>query len=357
VTDSDVKRYSLSDASELIELGSLQGFAARGPGETIAVRSRASAARAPAPPHYGTRRPTIADTANFDSYFSAPEPEAPALSRAGDRLGELTQLDDVAVRLADAVKQAVPAGPAKDVLSGSWLGHPLHPVLSDVPIGTWTSAVLLDLLGGEEAEQGADRLVALGILSSLPTVAAGMSDWADTMGAERRTGLVHAAANAAALSLFSASYLARRAGRRRSGVLLGLLGAGSMSVGGWIGGHLSYALGVGVDSTAFESPPGEWTAVLAESDLAEGEPKPVELGAITALVTKLNGHISAISSTCTHRGGPLDQGTVEDGCVTCPLHGSQFELSDGSVVRGPATVPQPTFDVRVRDGQVELRGA
>lgn len=298
----------------------------------------------------------MADTAQFDSYYQAPEPAAPALSRVGERLGELAQLDGVGGRLADAVNQAVPAGPAKDVLSGSWLGHPLHPVLSDVPIGTWTSAVLLDLLGGEDSEVGADRLVALGILSSLPTVAAGLSDWADTMGPQRRTGLVHAAANAAALGLFSASYLARRAGRRRGGVLLGLMGAGSMGVGGWIGGHLSYVLGVGVDATAFESPPGEWTVGPAESELTEGEPKPVELGATTVLVTKLGGRVSAISSTCTHRGGPLDQGTVEDGCVTCPLHGSQFRLSDGSVVRGPATVPQPTFDVRVRDGQVELRG-
>ena len=297
----------------------------------------------------------MAHDAQFDSFQAAPEPASPVLHLAGERLGRLEQLDEPGERLAAAVKQALPAGPVKDVLSGTWLGHALHPLLTDVPIGTWTSAMLLDLLGGEDAEDGADRLVGLGILASLPTIASGLSDWADTIDSDRRTGLVHAAANSAALTLFTASYAARKSGRRRLGVSLGLVAGGALGLGGWIGGHLSYSLGVGVDTTTFEYPPTEWTPVLAESDLAEGEPRQVDLGGVAALVTRIDGRITAISNSCTHRGGQLDQGEVDDGCVTCPIHQSVFSLEDGSVVRGPATAPQPTYDVRVRDGQVELR--
>ena len=127
-----------------------------------------------------------------DTFEAAPEPASPALHRAGERLGELEQLDAIGERLAAAVKQALPAGPIKDVLSGTLLGHPLHPPLTDVPIGTWTSAILLDLLGGEDTQDGADRLVGIGILASLPAIASGLSDWADTIGPDRRMGLVHA---------------------------------------------------------------------------------------------------------------------------------------------------------------------
>ena len=299
----------------------------------------------------------MADGSQFDTYQAAPESARPALHRAGERLGELEQLDGLGESLASAVKQVLPAGPAKNVLSGTWLGHPLHPLLTDVPIGTWTSAMLLDLVGGEDAEDGADRLVGIGILASLPAIASGLSEWADTIGPDRRTGLVHAWANSAALTLYGASFLARKSGRRGLGVTLGLLGGGAMGVGGWIGGHLSYGHGVGVDATTFEYPPTEWTAVLAESDLAEGEPRHVDFGGVAALVTKIDGRIAAISNSCTHRGGQLDGGSVEDGCVECPIHQSIFSLEDGSVVRGPATAPQPTYDVRVRDGQVELRGS
>ena len=298
----------------------------------------------------------MADSAQFDSYHAAPVPASPVLHQVAERLGELEQLDELGEALASAVKQAVPAGPVKDVLSGTWLGHALHPLLTDVPIGTWTSAMLLDLLGGEDAEVGADRLVGLGILASLPTIATGLSDWADTIGSDRRTGLVHAAANSTALGLYTASYAARKSGRRRLGVTLGLLAGGALGLGGWIGGHLSYALGIGVDTTTFEYPPGDWTPVLAESDLVDGEPRAVAFGGVAALVTKQDGRVSAISNTCTHRGGQLDGGSVEDGCVTCPIHQSVFRLDDGSVVRGPATAPQPTYDVRVKDGRVELRG-
>src|SRR5438876_6635392 len=122
-------------------------------------------------------------------------------------VGKLEQLDTVAKPAAQAVANALPQGPVKDALSGTWLGHPLHPLLTDIPIGSFTSATILDLLGGRRGRAAADLLLAIGIVSSVPTAAAGLSDWSDTYGEETRIGLVHAAANVVGLGFYSASLL------------------------------------------------------------------------------------------------------------------------------------------------------
>ena len=268
------------------------------------------------------------------------------------------QLDAPARALGKRVRGAVPAGPVKDALSGTWLGHALHPVLTDLPIGTWTSAVLLDWLGGETSRDAADRLIALGIAFALPASATGMTEWADAEPASddvRRAGIVHAAANAGATALFGASLAARRNGSRGAGRLLALAGAGVLGASGFLGGHLSYAHGVGVDQTAFEDGPEEWTPALPESDLPAGESRRAEVGGVGVLLARHGGQVYALSNRCVHRGGPLDEGELSDGCVTCPLHGSRFRLADGAVERGPAAYPQPSWQVRVHDGTIELR--
>ena len=127
---------------------------------------------------------------------------SPAIHDAYDQLAGLDALDDPAKAIGKVVRDTVPAGPAKDALSGVWLGHALHPLLTDLPIGSYTSAVLLDWLGGRDAQQAADRLIGLGLLFTLPTAATGMTEWADSeVGdpAVRRVGLVHAALNVGAL--------------------------------------------------------------------------------------------------------------------------------------------------------------
>jgi nitrite reductase/ring-hydroxylating ferredoxin subunit len=155
--------------------------------------------------------------------------------------------------------------------------------------------------------------------------------------------------------LFGASLSARRSGARGTGRLLALAGAGVMTASGLLGGHLSFAKGVGVDQTAFEEPPDEWTAALRDSDLPEGQSRYAEVGGVGVLVARHGGQVYALSNRCVHRGGPLDEGELHDGCVTCPLHGSTFRLSDGQVERGPAAYPQPVWHVRVRDGVIELK--
>lgn len=265
-------------------------------------------------------------------------------------------LDGAADRVQRAVQPLLSPGPVKDVLSGTWLGHPVHPLLIVLPIGTWVSAALLDLLGGRAGRAAADRLVAAGVVSTLPAAATGLSDWLDTQDAERRVGLVHATGNTVALGLQLASLRARRRGRRGTGVALSLAANALVGITGYLGGHLSYSQGVGVDTTAFRTGPEEWTAVADAADLLPGRPTAVSAGAATILLVRTEaGEVSALDDRCTHRGGPLHEGTVEGDCVQCPWHGSVFRLDDGNVQAGPASVPQPAYETRVVDRRVEVR--
>jgi nitrite reductase/ring-hydroxylating ferredoxin subunit len=271
-------------------------------------------------------------------------------------LAELDALDPVAGKLGEVVRSVLGPQPVKDVLGGSWLGHPLHPVLTDVTIGTYTSALLLDWLGGGESRPAARRLIGLGLLSAAPVVASGAHDWADAEvpnDAVRRIGLVHATCNVAANSLFAASFVARHRGQ--GGRLLALAGGAALTAGGYLGGHLSFAEGIGVDHTVFEDAVEDWTDVLATDALAENEPQCVEADGTAVMVVRHGGDVYALSEHCSHLGGPLHDGEIKDCTVTCPWHQSVFDLRDGSLVHGPAAYAQPAWDVRTRAGRVEVR--
>jgi len=277
------------------------------------------------------------------------------LERLIKRIEDLRALDRLASPLAGLVGRAVESRLVRNALSGTAIGHPLHPVLTDLPIGAWSMAAILDTVGGRGGQQAADLAIGVGIVSALPTAVTGLNDWSDTFGPDRRVGTVHAGANSTALGLYVASLLARRAGNRERGKALGWLGLGAVLVGGYLGGHLSYSRGVNVNRTAFEHRSQEWTAVMPESELGEGQLHHARAGDASVLVVHDGGQTHALASTCTHLGGPLHEGQLADGCVTCPWHGSTFRLADGGVVRGPASAPQPVYETRVRDGQVEVR--
>lgn len=245
----------------------------------------------------------------------------------------------------------------RNVLSGTYLGHPLHPMLTDVPLGAWTMSALLDVAGGHSAEGAADLLVRAGIAAALPTVASGLNDWSDTFGPEARVGLVHAAANTTALGLYVLSAMARTRGKRRRARQLGLVGLATVLVGGYLGGHLSFVKGVNVNRTAWEERPTTWTPALRDAELGEGEARAVQVDGARVLLCRLDGQVRALASTCSHMGGPLEEGTLADSCVTCPWHGSIFRLDDGGIVRGPATTPQPGYETRVADGRIEVRAS
>ena len=275
-----------------------------------------------------------------------------------DRIASNATLDKVARPLSKKVAALVPAGAApKDFLSGTWLGHPLHPMLTDLPIGFWTNAVVLDLLGGKRGRDAARKLVGLGVLSALPTAASGLADWSDTLGEERRIGLIHAAGNVAAVSCYALSWCARRRGDHRKGVLLGLLGGIVATASAYLGGHLAWRRGVNVNRHAWAHDGHDWVDVGEESLLASGEPLVVDAAGEPVVLISTGGAVYALAEVCSHAGGPLHEGAVADGCVVCPWHGSAFRLDDGSVVHGPATSPQPHYEVRVETGRVSVRRA
>jgi nitrite reductase/ring-hydroxylating ferredoxin subunit/uncharacterized membrane protein len=268
-----------------------------------------------------------------------------------DKLEGLEVLDGLSERLAGAVNSAV--APVKSLLSGTWLDHPLHPALTNLPLGCWSGAVILDLFGGAAGDAAVQPMVALGTVAALPTVVTGLSDWADSYGPERRVGLVHAAVNVTGLSLFAASLGAGR--RARS---LRLLGLAAVGAGGYLGGHLTYARGLGVDHQILVEKPTEWTDALDANNLPEATPTLAEAGGARVLLYRRGSQIYALSDVCPHAAGPLHEGTVDDDlCVTCPWHGSRFRLSDGRAVHGPASAPAVVYETRVRDGRVEVRVA
>ncbi|MGH3570778.1 MAG: Rieske 2Fe-2S domain-containing protein [Pseudonocardiaceae bacterium] len=272
------------------------------------------------------------------------------------RIEEMEALDRFANLMQKVLSRIVPQESAlKDLLSGTWLGRPLHPMLTDVVIGVWTSASVLDILGGKRAERAADQLVLIGNVAALPTIAAGLSDWAELWGAQQRVGTIHALGNATALSVQTLSLKARRSGKRKKARLLSLTSMAIAGASAYLGGNLSFVKGVGVNQTAFEEWPQEWTPVIAEEDLVEDTLTPARADGVRIMLYKKGELLYALSDRCSHRGCPLHLGQVNDLMLECSCHGSIFRLSDGGVVRGPATVPAPTYEVRYQDGKVEVR--
>ena len=273
-------------------------------------------------------------------------------------------LDSVADTLQPAIRETFAAGgvigrQVRDFLHGKWLGHPLHSVLTDVPIGAWTAAMVLDAMdeisGREEFGQAADTALTVGIVGAIGSAVTGLTDWHQIDGRARRIGITHGLMNASALALYTTSLVLRRQGERRAGRGFALLGYLVSSAAAYLGGHLVYGEQIGVDHTADQKMPDQFTKVMAEADLGEGELHRVEADGVPVLLVRQGERIYAIAETCAHLGGPLAEGALEDASVRCPWHGSRYSLEDGRVIEGPSVHSQPCFEVRVRDGQIEVR--
>jgi nitrite reductase/ring-hydroxylating ferredoxin subunit len=266
------------------------------------------------------------------------------------RLEQESRLD----RLVSAGQRAarlIRPGKLRDTLHGVWLGHPLHPMLIQAPVGAWISAGILDLTRGDE--QAARQLVAAGLIAAAPAALAGAADWSEQHEQQMRVGIVHAAGNAVALSLYGASLVPRDPRLSRA---LRLTGLAAVSVSGLLGGHISFRLAGGANH-AEEVPhlvkPG-WQYLMAAADLPEGKAVRQILGEVPVVAIRTNGSIRVLADRCSHMSGPLSDGELADGCLTCPWHGSVFRIADGSVARGPATAPQPAFEVREADGAIQV---
>lgn len=266
----------------------------------------------------------------------------------------LDQVAGVVQKLsAPIVGDKAPRG-LKDMLAGTWLGHPLHPAVVDLPIGAWTTALVLDFAGEETA---ADLAIGLGLAGALPSVVTGAAQWYDASYDEkpRRIGALHVLANTGATACYAASWVMRKSGARSAGFALSVAGMGFLTVGAQLGGDLAYDLGLGVDHTAFETPPEDWIDVAGASELTENKPKLVHAKDVPVMLVQTDGNIFALAATCPHLSGPLTKGKIENGTVTCPWHGSVFSLDDGHLIHGPATAPATSFEVRVVNGRIEVR--
>lgn len=270
--------------------------------------------------------------------------------------------DRLQSKLHDTVTGAGPAGQqVEDVLHGRWLGHPLHPALVNVPIGAWTVAAVLDTIeevsGDRTLGRGADAAIGVGIVGALGAALSGVADWRHTDGRARSIGLAHGLLNTGALALYATSLILRRLKARRAGRGVAALGYLMTNASAYLGGHLVFNEQIGVDHTANQQPPHTFVPVLREADLPENRLRRVLARSTPVLLLRRGERIYAIAETCSHLGGPLAEGELEGLSVVCPWHGSRFSLKSGEVLQGPSTYPQPCFETRVLEGQIEVRVA
>lgn len=250
---------------------------------------------------------------------------------------------------------------AKNLLHGTWLGHPLHPILTDIPLGAYTVTAVMDVMelcGKEDLKRGADASLAIGLGGAAGAALTGITDWTATSGQNRRVGMMHATLNIGATILNTLSFVLRKKKTNRKLAIGASFAAyGITALSAYLGGHLVYGAQIGVDHTAGPDPyPLEFTDVYQEGELAEGQMVCATAGEIPVLLVRKNQEIFAIANTCSHMGGPLNEGELLDGdCVKCPWHGSVFSLKNGQVADGPATQSQPVFDVRIRNGMIQVK--
>ncbi|EEP72745.1 2Fe-2S domain-containing protein [Micromonospora sp. ATCC 39149] len=271
---------------------------------------------------------------------------ASALDRAGDRLQR-------------AVQATLRPQRVRDLLHGVFLGHPLHPALVQVPIGSWISAAVLDLLPGQR--RAATTLVGLGTVSALPAAVAGLNDWAALSRDQRRIGLVHAASNTIALTLYAGSLAARLNGRHGAGRALAYLGISAASAGAYLGGHLAYKQGAQVNQSVSELHRiGEgWHALADLAALPQRKLVTREMDDVSVILYRHGDEVTVMLERCPHQSGPLGEGEVTEidghACVVCPWHGSAFRLNGGEVMHGPSGNDQQVLPTRVVDGVLEAR--
>jgi nitrite reductase/ring-hydroxylating ferredoxin subunit/uncharacterized membrane protein len=248
--------------------------------------------------------------------------------------------------------------PLKNFLHGTWLGHPLHPVLTDVPLGAWTATLVLDLMdasGRKDCRPGADVTLAVGLAGAACAAFAGITDWHATDGPARRVGVVHGMLNLVGACLYTASLIARKQRNRTAGRALAYAGFATAAVSAYLGGNLVYGKNIGVNHAPEDPQLADWTNVMNAADLHDGTPHRADLNGLKLLLVRDGGELRCLAEVCSHLGGPLAEGTIADGAVTCPWHSSRFSLSDGSVLDGPATHPQPCLDARIAGDRIQVR--
>jgi len=281
-----------------------------------------------------------------------------------DRIAEQSWLDPA----ADAVKTGIhkvydavgpAATPLKNFLHGTWLGHPLHPVLTDITVGAYTTTAVLDLAeagGAKEIALAIDLALATGLTSGLAAAVAGATDWHVLRGKPKRIGFLHMLLNVTSTLLYIASFIVRKSGNRQLGRALGFTAYGVIFGGAYLGGHLVFVKNIGVDHSAEWEQTDEYKKVMPVDDLAIGELHKVMLNETPVVVLRHGNIVVAMSDSCAHEGCSLsERGEIEGDSIRCTCHGSRYRLEDGKVLEGPSAHWQPVYAVRIRGGQIEVR--
>ena len=259
-------------------------------------------------------------------------------------------LGRVFVAIFAALYKPVPI--LKDLLNGVWLGHPLHPAITDVPIGAYVVALVLDLSGQRGAATAA---IGVGIVFMLLAALAGYADYIDLEGKSQRFGTVHSSLMLVALVLYLASFVMRLgAVPSPAEVWLSFIGFVIVIGSAYVGGELVYNLGTQVDRHAWRGGSTKWTA-LDTSDIPPDRPVKAKAGAQTLVVVRRGASLDALHDVCAHQGCSLSEGKLVGDTIECQCHGSRYRLRDGLVVRGPAVFDQPHYEVREAAGKIEVR--
>jgi len=279
-----------------------------------------------------------------------------------DRLGWLRTLSDQLAAWLVPLRERHQDNLLVELMHGGrWIGHPIHPALSDLPIGLWAGVMVLDVVDRDPApRRGLDAagvLSAAGILAAGATAVTGVTDWTVSEEQDRRVGLMHGILNTVALGLQGASLGTRVAGHRSTARALAAASLTVTGAAGYLGGHLVFTKGVMVNRVAWAVGPRRWTRALQDADLPDDSPTAVEAEGRQVMLYRHDGSLYALDNVCSHSGGLLSRGTVDGLTVTCPLHGARFGLADGCVGRGPASQPQPVLPTRIRNGWIEVRGS
>jgi len=253
-----------------------------------------------------------------------------------------------------------PGHDLKTLVHGTWLGHPLHPVLTDIPIGAWTLAVLFDIIYVFQRTQSwgsaADVTIFVGLLAALGAAVTGYTDWNETVDRERRVGIAHGLLNTAAIVIYLVSLIIRVSGGSRGlAIVLALIGYATIVTAAYLGGELVFSIGTGVNHHAWQEVPTKFTRVMLEGQLTDNMLVKAMAGDTPILLLKRGNTICAISETCSHAGGPLSEGELDGNLVQCPWHASRFDVCTGQVRGGPATVSQVRYETRVQNGQIDVR--
>ncbi len=259
----------------------------------------------------------------------------------------------------EILKGGEPAREAADILHGQWLGHPLHAALVEATVGAWFLGSVLDCIalaiGDERVEKCADGLIDLGNLCAVPTAATGLTDFTTIPEEAMASGATHGLLNVCGFVCNLLSAGARKSGLRPLGVLLSAVATGGVLASAWLGGELVYRHRVGVNRTREPEGPQDWQPVLNENELPADQPKRIEVNGTPVLLYRHEDTVYAMGAVCGHAAGALEQGTFDGTHVTCPLHQSVYDVRDGSVVHSPSLYPEPTYDVRIREGQIEIK--